>query len=68
MHFHGKKSPPPSLPRSLSPRRRGAGVQNFLNSLDSRFHGNDSKGRFSTFHESIKDKRFFAVSQRANAV
>ena len=41
-------------PRRLPPRRRGAGVQNFLNSLDSRFHGNDRKGRFRTFCESVK--------------
>jgi len=30
-----------------------AGVQNFLNFLDSRFHGNDRKGRFRTFYEAI---------------
>ena len=29
------------------------GVQNFLNFLDSRFHGNDRKGRFRTFYETI---------------
>jgi len=49
MHFHGKKSPQLSLPRSLSPRRRGAGVQKFLDFLDSRFNGNDGKGRFPNF-------------------
>ena len=44
MHFHGKKSPQLSLPRS-----RGAGVQKFLDFLDSRFNGNDGKGRFPNF-------------------
>ena len=59
MHFHGKKPPKSSLPRSLSPRRRGAGVQNFLNFLDSRFHGNDGKGRSPTFYEFINLSRGF---------
>jgi hypothetical protein len=31
-----------------------AGVQNFLNLLDSRLHGNDGKGRFPIFHGRIK--------------
>ena len=30
-----------------------AGVQDFLNFLDSRFHGNDRKERFLTFYESV---------------
>jgi len=54
MHFHGKKSPWSSLPRSLSSRRRGAGVQNFLHFLDSRFYGNDRKGRFRISYETVK--------------
>ena len=52
--FHGKKSPRPSLPRSLSPRRRGAGVQKRLKRLDSRLRGNDIKDRFSTLYEAIR--------------
>ena len=32
-----------------------AGVQNYLKSLDSLFHGNDKEGRFPTFHDSIKE-------------
>jgi hypothetical protein len=47
-----------SLPRSLSPRRRGAGVQKFLHSLDSRFHGNDGKGRFTAFCGAVKRVAF----------
>jgi len=31
-----------------------AGVQNYLNSLDSRFHGNDNNGTNRTFYEFIK--------------
>jgi hypothetical protein len=30
-----------------------AGVQNYLNFLDSRFHGNDVNGLSATFYESI---------------
>ena len=30
-----------------------AGIQNYLNTLDSRLRGNDAKGRFKTFYESI---------------
>jgi hypothetical protein len=30
-----------------------AGVQNFLNFLDSRFHGNDRKRHFLTFYEAV---------------
>ena len=30
-----------------------AGVQNYLNSLDSRFRGNDEKGTKRTFYEAI---------------
>ncbi len=31
-----------------------AGIQNYLKTLDSRLRGNDVKGRFKTFYESIK--------------
>ena len=48
MHFHGKKSPQSSV---VTPAK--AGVQKFLNFLDSRFHGNDGKGRSLTSYESI---------------
>jgi len=34
------------------------GIQNYLKTLDSRFRGNDAKGRFKTFYETIKvDKK-----------
>jgi hypothetical protein len=31
-----------------------AGIQNYLKTLDSRLRGNDGKGRFKTFYETIK--------------
>ncbi len=31
-----------------------AGIQNYLKTLDSRLRGNDVKGRFKTFYETIK--------------
>jgi len=31
-----------------------AGIQNYLKTLDSRLRGNDGKGRFETFYETIK--------------
>jgi hypothetical protein len=31
-----------------------AGIQNYLKSLDSRLRGNDVKGRFRTYYETIK--------------
>ena len=31
-----------------------AGIQNYLKILDSRLRGNDVKGRFKTFYETIK--------------
>ena len=31
-----------------------AGIQKYLKKLDFRFRGNDAKGRFKTFYESIK--------------
>ena len=30
-----------------------AGIQNYLKTLDSRLRGNDAKGRFKTFYETI---------------
>jgi len=30
-----------------------AGIQKYLKTLDSRLRGNDAKGRFKTFYESI---------------
>jgi hypothetical protein len=33
---------------------QGAGIQNYLKTLDSRLRGNDVKGHFKTFYESIK--------------
>ena len=40
------------VPTVVTPAK--AGVQKFLDFLDSRFHGNDGKGRFPTFCEFIK--------------
>jgi hypothetical protein len=34
-----------------------AGIQNYLKTLDSRLRGNDVKGRFKTFYETIKALR-----------
>jgi hypothetical protein len=31
-----------------------AGIQNYFKTLDSRLRGNDAKGRFKTFYETIK--------------
>ena len=31
-----------------------AGIQNYLKTLDSRLRGNDVKGRFKPFYETIK--------------
>jgi hypothetical protein len=31
-----------------------AGIQNYMKTLDSRLRGNDVKGRFKTFYETIK--------------
>ena len=39
-----------------------AGIQNYLKTLDSRLRGNDAKGRFKTFYETINLKS--AVSQK----
>ena len=41
--------------REACPRPdRGAGIQNWLILLDSRFSGNDDNGCFSTFYEFVK--------------
>jgi hypothetical protein len=34
-----------------------AGIQNCLKALDSRLRGNDAKGRFKTFYETINIER-----------
>jgi Ca2+-binding EF-hand superfamily protein len=36
-----------------------AGIQNYLKTLDSRLRGNDAKGRFKTFYETI----YFEIKQ-----
>jgi hypothetical protein len=43
-------------PQVVTPAK--AGVQNLLNLLDSRFHGNDRKGRSPTFYEAVKFDEF----------
>ena len=35
-----------------------AGIQNYLKALDSRLCGNDAKGRFKTFYETINLDNF----------
>ena len=35
-----------------------AGIQNYLKTLDSRLRGNDAKGRFKTFYETINITHF----------
>ena len=32
-----------------------AGIQNYLKTLDSRLRGNDAKGHFKTFYETINN-------------
>jgi hypothetical protein len=39
-----------------------AGIQNYLKSLDSRLRGNDVKGRFRTYYETIKIRSFIPQS------
>ena len=36
-----------------------AGIQNYLKTLASRLRGNDVKGRFKTFYETIKIQTFY---------
>ena len=38
-----------------------AGIQNYLKTLDSRLRGNDAKGRFKTFYETINNSQFRLV-------
>ena len=47
-------------PREACPRPdRGAGVQNLLNSLDSRFHGNDKIWLWQLFTNSLILPNYF---------
>ena len=39
-----------------------AGIQNYLKTLDSRLRGNDAKGRFKTFYETIKIRTNFVFA------
>jgi len=49
-----------------------AGIQKYLKTLDSRLRGNDAKGRFKTFYETINirrsmfDVQFFHCSSQAD--
>ena len=38
-----------------------AGIQNYLKTLDSRLRGNDAKGRFKTFYETINIQSSFVI-------
>ena len=40
-----------------------AGIQNYLETLDSRLRGNDAEGRFKTFYETINLPSFQAAYQ-----
>ena len=42
-----------------------AGIQNYLKTLDSRLRGNDVKGRFKTFYETINIRRYKKTTERA---
>ena len=39
-----------------------AGIQNYLKTLDSRFRGNDVKGRFKTCYETINVWKFISFN------
>jgi hypothetical protein len=41
-----------------------AGIQKYLKTLDSRLRGNDAKGRFKTFYETIKIEDLWFRSPR----
>jgi hypothetical protein len=41
-----------------------AGIQKYLKTLDSRLRGNDAKGRFKTFYETIKIEDLWYRSPR----
>ena len=38
-----------------------AGIQNYLKTLDSRIRGNDAKGRFKIFYETINIQSSFDI-------
>ena len=38
-----------------------AGIQNYLKTLDSRLRGNDAKGHFKTFYETINVGRLMFI-------
>ena len=40
-----------------------AGIQNYLKTLDSRLRGNDTKGGFKTFYETINVGRLMFIFQ-----
>ena len=42
-----------------------AGIQNYLISLDSRLRGNDAKGGFKTFYETINVEHRILMSLRS---
>ena len=41
-----------------------AGIQNYLKTLDSRLRGNDAKGRFKTYYETINAEHRITMSLR----
>ena len=45
-----------------------AGIQNYLKTLDSRLRGNDAKGRFKTFYETINidDATLYQILKQAS--
>jgi len=45
-----------------------AGIQNYLKTLDSRLRGNDAKGRFKTFNETINLQFTDKTSDRLSAL
>jgi hypothetical protein len=44
-----------------------AGIHNYLKTLDSRLRGNDVKGRFKTFYETINARRSMFASVRLSS-
>ena len=42
-----------------------AGIQNYLKTLDSRLRGNDARGRFKTFYETISVEHRIMMSLRS---
>jgi hypothetical protein len=44
-----------------------AGIQNYLETLDSRLRGNDAEGRFKTFYETINLPKFhYSIPPKAD--